>query len=231
MKKDYRFAILRDSYLIVTLWGDTNSFWVATSSDSEVFAIGKWLREMTGSFQKLWLATWLNMPPLKGSGSTIGSPVANKKLQSAANGKHWRCFPSRVGLQVAIGSNRCRIDSPESESFQQLLVASVFFHRPPFEITLSCKKRITIVFGSFFLKKNLLKSLLESSIQLEERGWELLNKRWMIFFIFLAFLNEIVWRTQTEDFWVKFKVFGIIPITFIFMIFQINLIKKYKVNV
>ena len=80
------------------------------------------------------------------------------------------------------------------------------------------------------LKKNLLKSLLESSIQLEERGWELLNKRWMIFFIFLAFLNEIVWRTQTEDFWVKFKVFGIIPITFIFMIFQINLIKKYSLD-
>jgi intracellular septation protein len=85
--------------------------------------------------------------------------------------------------------------------------------------------------GSLFLKKNLLKSLLESSIQLEERGWGLLNKRWMIFFIFLAFLNEIVWRTQTEDFWVKFKVFGIIPITFIFMMFQINLIKKYKINV
>ena len=105
----------------------------------------------------------------------------------------------------------------------------IFFYMKPTIVNLLFAS--VLFFGSFFLKKNLLKSLLESSIQLEERGWELLNKRWMIFFIFLAFLNEIVWRTQTEDFWVKFKVFGIIPITFIFMMFQINLIKKYKVNV
>lgn len=105
----------------------------------------------------------------------------------------------------------------------------IFFYMKPTIVNLLFA--FVLLFGSFFLKKNLLKSLLESSIQLEDRGWELLNKRWMIFFIFLAFLNEIVWRTQTEDFWVKFKVFGIIPITFIFMIFQINLIKKYKVNV
>lgn len=105
----------------------------------------------------------------------------------------------------------------------------IFFYMKPTMVNLLFA--FVLFFGSFFLKKNLLKSLLESSIQLEERGWELLNKRWMIFFIFLAFLNEIIWRTQTEDFWVKFKVFGIIPITFIFMIFQINLIKKYKINV
>lgn len=105
----------------------------------------------------------------------------------------------------------------------------IFFYMKPTIVNLLFA--FVLLFGSFFLKKNLLKSLLESSIQLEERGWELLNKRWMIFFIFLAFLNEIVWRTQTEDFWVKFKVFGIIPITFIFMMFQINLIKKYKINV
>lgn len=105
----------------------------------------------------------------------------------------------------------------------------IFFYMKPTIVNLLFA--FVLFFGSFFLKKNLLKSLLESSIQLEERGWELLNKRWMIFFIFLAFLNEIVWRTQAEDFWVKFKVFGIIPITFIFMIFQINLIKKYKINV
>jgi intracellular septation protein len=105
----------------------------------------------------------------------------------------------------------------------------IFFYMKPTIVNLLFAS--VLFCGSFFLKKNLLKSLLESSIQLEERGWELLNKRWMIFFIFLALLNEIVWRTQTEDFWVKFKVFGIIPITFIFMIFQINLIKKYKVNV
>lgn len=85
--------------------------------------------------------------------------------------------------------------------------------------------------GNFILKKNFIKSLLENSIQLEERGWEILNQRWILFFIFLALLNELIWRTQTEDFWVKFKVFGIIPITLIFTLFQVNIINKYKKNV
>ena len=85
--------------------------------------------------------------------------------------------------------------------------------------------------GNFILKKNFIKSLLENSIQLEERGWEILNQRWILFFIFLALLNELIWRTQTEDFWVKFKVFGIIPITLIFSLFQVNIINKYKKNV
>ena len=85
--------------------------------------------------------------------------------------------------------------------------------------------------GNFILKKNFIKSLLENSIQLEERGWEILNQRWILFFIFLALLNELIWRTQTEDFWVKFKVFGIIPITLIFTLFQVNVINKYKKNV
>ena len=88
-----------------------------------------------------------------------------------------------------------------------------------------------LFFGKYFLKKNFLKSLLENSIQLEEKGWEILNHRWTIFFIFLAILNELIWRTQTEDFWVKFKVFGIIPITLIFTVFQVKVINKYKQDV
>ncbi len=90
---------------------------------------------------------------------------------------------------------------------------------------------LVLIGGKFLLNKNFLKSMLENSIQLEEKGWELLNQRWIIFFIFLALLNELVWRTQTEDFWVKFKVFGILPITLIFTIFQIGLINKYKKDV
>ena len=87
---------------------------------------------------------------------------------------------------------------------------------------------LVLIGGKFLLNKNFLKSMLENSIQLEEKGWELLNQRWIIFFIFLALLNELVWRTQTEDFWVKFKVFGILPITLIFTMLQIGLINKYK---
>ena len=49
-------------------------------------------------------------------------------------------------------------------------------------------------------------------------------------FFSLAILNEIVWRTQTEEFWVNFKVWGMLPITFIFTAFQFNIINKYKLN-
>ena len=85
-----------------------------------------------------------------------------------------------------------------------------------------------LFFGKVVLNKNFLKKLFESSIKLEEAGWDKLIIRWIGFFIFLAILNEAVWRTQTEEFWINFKVWGILPITFIFTAFQLPLIQKYK---
>ena len=87
-----------------------------------------------------------------------------------------------------------------------------------------------ILYGGIILKKPLLKYLLGSALELEEEGWTILTQRWAAFFIALAILNEIVWRTQSTDLWVNFKVFGILPITFIFTITQFPLIKKYQVE-
>ena len=87
-----------------------------------------------------------------------------------------------------------------------------------------------LLFGKFFTKEPVLKKLMGKSIALNEEGWEALNKRWVYFFFGLALLNEIVWRTQSEEFWVNFKVWGLLPITFIFTAFQIGLINKYKIN-
>ena len=87
-----------------------------------------------------------------------------------------------------------------------------------------------ILYGGIILKKPLLKYLLGSALKLEEEGWTILTQRWIAFFIALAVLNEIVWRTMSEDFWVSFKVFGILPITFIFTMTQFPLIKKYQVE-
>ena len=87
-----------------------------------------------------------------------------------------------------------------------------------------------ILYGGVLLKKPLLKFLLGAALKLEEEGWKILTQRWIAFFIALAVLNEIVWRTQTTDFWVNFKVFGILPITFIFTMTQFPLIKKYQVE-
>jgi len=87
-----------------------------------------------------------------------------------------------------------------------------------------------ILIGSSLIKKPVLKYLLNSSMQLSEQGWSLMNKMWATFFIFLAILNEIVWRTQSTDTWVNFKVFGIMGITIVFTILQIPLLKKHFIN-
>ena len=89
---------------------------------------------------------------------------------------------------------------------------------------------LALLFGKFFTNEPVLKKILGKSIPLSDQGWEVLNSRWMYFFFALAILNEIVWRTQSEEFWVNFKVWGMIPITFIFTALQINLINKYKLD-
>ena len=87
-----------------------------------------------------------------------------------------------------------------------------------------------ILYGGMLVKKPLLKILLGAALRLEEKGWTILTYRWIGFFIALAVLNEIVWRTQSTDIWVNFKVFGILPITFIFTMTQFPLIKKHQID-
>jgi intracellular septation protein len=89
---------------------------------------------------------------------------------------------------------------------------------------------LALFFGKYFTKEPVLKKIMGKSISLSNIGWDLLNKRWMYFFFSLAILNECVWRTQTEEFWVNFKVWGMLPITFIFTGFQISLINKHKID-
>ena len=87
----------------------------------------------------------------------------------------------------------------------------------------------TLAFEKFFSKEHVLKRMLGKSVSLSDEGWKLLTIRWMFFFFTLALLNEYVWRTQTEEFWVNFKVWGILPITFVFTASQMFLINKYKI--
>ena len=103
----------------------------------------------------------------------------------------------------------------------------IFFKMKPTIINLLFA---VILYGGIIFKKSLLKYLLGAALQLEDKGWEILTMRWIGFFIVLAILNEIVWRTQSTDVWVSFKVFGILPITFIFTMTQFTLIKKYQIE-
>ena len=89
---------------------------------------------------------------------------------------------------------------------------------------------LALMLGKFFTNEPILKKMLGNALQLTDQGWSILNKRWIFFFFALAILNEIVWRTQSEEFWVNFKVWGMLPITFIFAAFQFNIVNKYKIN-
>ena len=87
---------------------------------------------------------------------------------------------------------------------------------------------IILLVGRYFLNQNFLKVLLNQAFKMDEIGWNKLNDRWAYFFLFLAFLNEVIWRTQTESFWVNFKVWGMLPLTIIFTAAQYPLLNKYK---
>jgi intracellular septation protein len=75
-----------------------------------------------------------------------------------------------------------------------------------------------------------IKVLFGGAFNLTEDGWRQLTIRWMIFFIVMAGLNEFVWRTFSEPVWVKFKVFGILPLTMIFAVAQIGLLKRHELT-
>ena len=87
-----------------------------------------------------------------------------------------------------------------------------------------------ILFGGLAKKRSLLRPLLESSMKLDAEGWRTLTLRWACFFVFLAIVNEIVWRNTSTDTWVSFKVFGILPLTIAFTITQIPLIQRHEVR-
>lgn len=85
-----------------------------------------------------------------------------------------------------------------------------------------------ILFGGQMFGKSFLKSLLGEMFAMTDEGWRVLTLRWACFFLFLAVLNEIVWRSVPTDTWVSFKVFGIMPITIIFSMTQLPLMNRYR---
>jgi intracellular septation protein len=84
-----------------------------------------------------------------------------------------------------------------------------------------------LLLGGLAFNKPLLAIVFGQVFDLTDEGWRKLTLRWAIFFLALAVLNEIIWRTQTTDFWVSFKVFGVVPLTFVFAALQYPLLQKY----
>ena len=84
--------------------------------------------------------------------------------------------------------------------------------------------------GGLAFGKSLLGYVFNAAFQLDAEGWRKLTLRWGIFFLFLAVLNEVIWRNFSDDFWVAFKVWGTMPITIIFTMAQMPLIMKHTVT-
>ncbi len=77
-----------------------------------------------------------------------------------------------------------------------------------------------ILFYGYFAKKTFLAYLFEQQIKMSNKAWLILSLRWAFFFVFLAALNEIIWRCFSTDFWVQFKVFGMMPLSLLFTVAQ-----------
>ncbi|MDB2577106.1 MAG: septation protein A [Planctomycetota bacterium] len=76
--------------------------------------------------------------------------------------------------------------------------------------------------------KSLIKPLLGSTLELDDAGWRTLTLRWGFFFLVVAGLNELVWRSTTTSVWLNFKLFGILGLTFLFMLLQQPLIQRHS---
>jgi len=84
-----------------------------------------------------------------------------------------------------------------------------------------------ILLGGMALGRNFLKAVLGEAFSLTPEGWRLLTLRWSGFFVFLAIVNELVWRNVSTDMWVSFKVFGFLPLTLVFAALQVGILQKY----
>jgi intracellular septation protein len=100
------------------------------------------------------------------------------------------------------------------------------------------KIKPTIIYALFgatllaglLMRKPLLELVFDSVFSLTEEGWRKLTLRWCLFFFGMAVLNEIVWRSTTTDFWVSFKLFGAVPLTFLFATLQYRLLMKHDAS-
>ncbi len=84
--------------------------------------------------------------------------------------------------------------------------------------------------GGLFFNRSYIAVLFDQVFNLTPRGWRILTVRWALFFLGMAILNEVIWRTESTDFWVAFKAFGVIPLTMVFAITQMPLIKRHHLE-
>lgn len=87
-----------------------------------------------------------------------------------------------------------------------------------------------ILGGGLLFGRSFIAIMFDQMFNLTPKGWRVLTLRWAFWFFAMAVLNEIIWRTQSTDFWVAFKVFGMVPLTMLFAVTQMPLIKRYRLE-
>ena len=135
----------------------------------------------------------------------------------------WYIVEKKIPIMPTVGAGIILVFGGLSLYFNN----DVFFKMKPTIINILFAG---ILFIGNLMNKPLLKLLLGETLKLQDAGWSILTTRWISFFIVLAILNEIIWRTQSTDIWVNFKVFGILPLTFIFTLTQFSVIKKFQIE-
>lgn len=88
----------------------------------------------------------------------------------------------------------------------------------------------SVLLGGLAVGRSLVKPLLGSAIEIDDEGWRKLTLRWGLFFLFVAALNEVVWRRMSTEAWLTFKTFGILPLTFVFLLFQGPLLERHRLD-
>jgi intracellular septation protein len=87
-----------------------------------------------------------------------------------------------------------------------------------------------LLLGGLLMGRSLLALVLDSMFQLTEDGWKKLTARWALFFVAMAILNEVIWRSVSTDAWVAFKTFAILPITILFALAQTPLLMRHAID-
>lgn len=86
----------------------------------------------------------------------------------------------------------------------------------------------SILLTGLLLDRPLFKILLGQNLQLTQAGWRVLTWLWFGYFVFISGLNEVIWRNYSWEFWAAFKAFGLMPLTVLFALPQMLLLKRYR---
>lgn len=169
----------------------------------------------------------------------VANWVAGRQLENPRDAIFWGTGAFMIATLVALVASRVlwgRVPVMPLVSGALVLVFGALTLYLKNEVFIMVKPTIlyalfaVVLFAGLARGVPLLRYALGSAVALTDEGWRLLTVRWAVFFVFLAALNELVWRTQSADFWIKFKLLGFLPLTIVFAVSQTGLMKRHELT-